>query len=130
MIRRIRLRRVGLAAMVFASALALAGGCSSPAATSSNEEATVHGTVTVKGKRASTGKVYFNPANINRKNASTATADIAKDGSFTLKTLVGRNTVSVSTPVTVKDPILQYNSSYFNVAGGDNTYEIDVSKRR
>jgi hypothetical protein len=127
MIRQKQAGRGGLAAIAFAVALALVGGCSSPASTSSDQEATVHGTVVVKGKRAALGKVLFNPANINRKAAPTASADIAKDGTYTIKTLVGRNKVSISTHETVHDPVLQYNSSYFEVKPGDNTYEIEVS---
>jgi hypothetical protein len=130
MIGQNRARRGGLAAATFAWALALVGGCSSPASTSSDEEATVHGTISVKGKRAAQGQVRFNPANINRKSAPTATAEIAKDGTYTIRTLVGRNKVTVSTPVTVKDPVLQYNASYFVVEPGDNTYEIEVPPSR
>ena len=72
MFRQKQTRRGGLAAAAFACALALVGGCSSPATTSSDKEATVHGTVAVKGARAARGRVLFNPANINRKAASTA----------------------------------------------------------
>jgi hypothetical protein len=128
--RQKRLRRGGLAAAAFACALAVVGGCGSPASTSSDEEATVHGTVAVKGERAARGKVLFNPANINRKAAPPVSAEIARDGTYTIKTLVGRNKVSVSTPATVKDPVLQYNASYFEVKPGDNTYEIEVSSGR
>ena len=130
MIRQKRPRHGGLAAAAFGCVLALVGGCSSPASTSSDEEATVHGTVAVKGKGADRGKILFNPANINRKAAPTASAEIAKDGTYTVKTLVGRNKVSVSTPATVKDPVLQYNASYFEVKSGDNTYEIEVPQVR
>jgi hypothetical protein len=107
--------------------LALGGGCSSPAATSSNTEATVHGTVKLKGRLATSGKISFNPANINRKEAPIATAEIAKDGTYTVKTLVGHNMVTVTTPETAKDPVLQYNRVQHNVAAGDNTYDIEVT---
>jgi hypothetical protein len=130
MIRQKRPTRGRRAAAAFACALALVGGCGSPASTSTDEEATVHGTVAVKGKRVTQGKVLFNPANINRKAAPTASAEIAKDGTYTIKTLVGRNKVSVSTPETTSDPVLQYNSSQYDVKGGDNTYEIEVPPAR
>ena len=130
MIKQERTLRGGLAAAAFAGALALVGGCSSPASTSSDDEATVHGTVAVKGKRVDGGEIRFNPANINRKAAPTVSAVIARDGTYTIKTLVGRNKVSVTTPVTVKDAVLQYNASYFAVKPGDNTYAIEVPTGR
>jgi hypothetical protein len=116
-----------LVASACAGALFLGGGCDSPKATSSSAEATVHGTITVKGKPATSGKVSFNPANINRKDATTATADISKDGTYTVKTLVGGNMVTVTTPETQKDPVLQYNRVQYNAAAGDNTYNIEVT---
>jgi hypothetical protein len=116
-----------LLASACAGALALGGGCDSPRATSSNAEATVHGTVKVRGKLATSGKVSFNPANINRRDAPTATAEISKDGTYTIKTLVGGNLVTVTTPETTKDPVLQYNRVQYNAAAGDNTYDIEVT---
>jgi hypothetical protein len=119
-----RLRYGGLVAS--AIALTMASGCGGAAATSSHDEATVHGTVTVKGKRATQGKVFFNPANVNRKETGTTEAVIAKDGTYTLKTLVGSNLVTVTTPETVKDPALEYFTARYVVRGGDNTFEIEV----
>jgi hypothetical protein len=119
-----RLRYGGLVASAFA--LALGAGCGGATATSSRDEATVHGTVTVKGKRATRGKVFFNPANVNRKDTGSVEAAIAKDGTYTLKTLVGSNLITVTTPETVKDPVLQYFTDRFVVGSGDNTFEIDV----
>jgi hypothetical protein len=124
----IRQLRCGvLLASACAGALALGVGCGSPSATMSTTEATVHGTVKLKGKLITSGKVSFDPANINRKNAAVATAEIAKDGTYTVKTLVGRNMVSVTAPETVKDPVLQYNTAQHNVTAGDNTYDIEVT---
>jgi len=116
-----------LLASACACALALGGGCDAPKATSSSTEATVHGTVKVKGKLADSGQVSFNPANINRKDAPTVTAEISKDGTYTIKTLVGGNLVTVTTPETKKDPVLQYNRVQYNAAAGDNTYDIEVT---
>ena len=123
-----RRQRCGvLVASACAGALALGGGCGSPSAPSSTTEATVHGTVKVNGKLATSGKVSFDPANVNRKDAPTATAEISKDGAYTVKTLVGGNLVTVTTPETTKDPVLQYNRVRYNVAAGDNTYDIEVT---
>src|SRR5437660_1146757 len=97
-----RLRYGGLAAS--ALALGLVAGCGGAAAPSSRDEATVHGTVKVKGKPATRGTVRFNPSNVNRKDVGPVEAAIAKDGTYTLKTLVGANLITVTTPETVKDP--------------------------
>jgi hypothetical protein len=123
----IRQLRCGvLLASACTSVLALGVGCGSPSATTSTTEATVHGTVKLKGKLITSGKVSFNPANINRKDAPIATAEITKDGTYTVKTLVGGNMVSVTAPETQKDPFLQYNRVQRNVTAGENTYDIDV----
>ncbi len=45
--------------------------------------------VTVNGKKASGGTILFDPLNVNRKSASAASAEIGKDGTYTIKTLVG-----------------------------------------
>jgi hypothetical protein len=122
-----QLRRGVSVATACAGVLVLVGGCGSPAASSSSTEATVHGTVKLKGKLVTSGKVSFNPANVNRKDAAIATAEIAKDGTYTVKTLVGYNMVSVTTPEIVKDPVLQYNRVQHNVAAGEDTYNIEVT---
>lgn len=103
------------------------GGCTSSTTTSSTAEATVHGTVKLKGKLVTSGTIFFNPANINRKEVAAVTAPIGKDGTYTIKTLVGSNKVSVSTPATIKDPILQYNMIQHRVTAGDNTFDIEVT---
>jgi hypothetical protein len=123
-----RLCCIGLTSVALAAAAVVPGaGCGGPAATASLDEATVHGTVSVKGKPATRGKVIFNPANKNRKQVGSVEAAIAKDGTYTLKTLVGRNLITVMTPETTKDPALQYFNRRFDVAGGDNTCPIDVT---
>jgi hypothetical protein len=71
------------------------GGGSAPAVSSSMTEATVSGTVTIKGKPATGGQILFDPSNINRRDARPRTAAIGKDGSYTVTTLVGENLVSV-----------------------------------
>jgi len=68
-------------------------GGSAPAVSGSSEESNVKGTVTVKGKPATAGKVVFDPANINRRTVLSRSADIGKDGTYTVKTLIGQNIV-------------------------------------
>ena len=72
------MRQVGrLGGLALAALLAL-GGCDGsggrPPASSSTEQAKVKGKVTLKGKPLAKVEVRFNPANVNRKSAPTATA--------------------------------------------------------
>jgi len=95
-------------------------------ASASTEEATVKGTVKINGKPATKGIVNFDPSNINRKMEGVRKADIGSDGSYTVKTLVGGNNVSVNTPETQKDSKLMYNQTTFEVKSGENTLDIEV----
>ena len=61
-----------------------------PAVSSSMEEATVKGTVTIKGKPAAGGEILFDPANVDRKVMARSAPD-QKDGTYTIKTLVDAN---------------------------------------
>jgi hypothetical protein len=92
MARRHAVRWVALALWM------VGGGCGNPfgpAFSSSMEEATVKGIVRVRGKPVTNGQITFRPANVNRRNAPTQNAPIGKDGSYTVKTLVGENSVIV-----------------------------------
>src|SRR5262245_24450250 len=60
------------------------------------DEATVKGTVRVQGKAVTNGNVTFRTANIRRPDSPTRGAQISKDGTYTVKTLVGDNYVQVS----------------------------------
>src|SRR4051812_32749464 len=101
--------RVALLLSVAALAGSGCGGTGTPSVSSSSEEATVKGTVAVRGKPATKGEITFDPTNINRRKAPVAKATIEKDGSYTLKTLVGENSVSVTNPQIVKDPGMSMN---------------------
>jgi hypothetical protein len=84
--------RMGLAAV-----LALLSGCSSPERESSLEEATVTGTVKVRGKLLSGGELNFSAVNPNRK-VQMRKATIGKDGTYTAKAYIGANLVTVTPP--------------------------------
>jgi hypothetical protein len=102
-------------------------GGGAPSASSSTAEATVHGTVTRAGKPLTKGRVTFDPANINRPTAGAATAEIAKDGTYTVRTLVDANQVSVDSPQLGRDPAGQHASIGEYVAkDGDNTFEVVI----
>lgn len=107
----------------------LATGCGdgAPAVSSSQEEATVRGTVTYQGTPLAGGEIRFNPANARRPAAVMRTARIEKDGSYTIKTLIGENTVTLSAPsLGKKDPQLAYTMIRYEVHGGDQTFPIEL----
>jgi len=106
------------------AALLVAWGCGGdgpPAVSGSSEESTVKGTVTVKGKTATAGKVVFDPATINRRSATVRTADIGKDGSYTVTTLIGQNIVHLE-----GRSIPHSFSKAIEVKSGGDTFNIDV----
>jgi hypothetical protein len=115
-------------ARVLAAALAVCGGgCGgAPAASSSAEPVQVKGTVTYKGKPLPNIVVSFNPANVNRRSAPTATATAGADGTYRLSTLVGENTVSLLGAAASKKAALGYFSKSVVLKSGENTVDIDV----
>jgi hypothetical protein len=80
--------------------LVIGWGCGDgkPPVTSSMEEATVKGTVKIKGKPATKGEVIFDPSNYRRKDAQPRSAPIKSDGTYEIKTLVGENAVRIGGP--------------------------------
>jgi len=115
-------RLTGLAATTL---LALGWGCGGgPAVETSTTEATVKGTVTIKGKPATEGSVTFDPSNINRKSESPRSAPIGKDGTYSVKTLVGLNQVTFSIPAIAKDAQLQDARLEYVAEPGEHTFDI------
>lgn len=112
-----------------AIALIAAVGCDgrggAPAVSSSMEEATVRGTVTIRGKPAAGGEIQFDPANVDRK-VMPRQAPIDKDGAYTIKTLVGGNSVTVRGPAVDRDLGLSANQRTVEVKSGENTVPIEV----
>jgi hypothetical protein len=115
------------ASIVAMTLLLIAGGCgdSPPAVTSSETEVTVKGTVKVDGKLATEGEVVFNPANINRPNAAPRKAPIGKDGSYSVKTLVGENEVKLTGSIAQTNQLLQHSKKSFNAQDSDNSFDIE-----
>jgi hypothetical protein len=120
--------RMKWATIGLTSALVICWGCGDarPPVSSSREEATVHGTVTVRGQAPTKGTITFDPSNINRKDASPRTADISKNGTYEVKTLVGENSVTVRSPEIDKDTKLSANQKTIDVQPGDNTVAIEI----
>jgi hypothetical protein len=121
--------RVLAPGLVGPALLYLAGlGCDSrPAVDTSTTEATVKGTVTVKGKPATKGKVVFDPSNYKRKNEAIRTADIGPGGTYEIKTLVGTNSVKVDSPEAAKAASL-YDTYTYDVPSGTSTFDIVIPK--
>jgi hypothetical protein len=85
--------RIGLATLL----MAIPGCSAAPDRESSTEEATVTGTVKVRGKLLDGGELNFNAVNPNRR-VETRKAAIGKDGIYTAKAYIGLNTVTVFPP--------------------------------
>ncbi|CAN5865022.1 hypothetical protein BH23PLA1_BH23PLA1_24090 [soil metagenome] len=120
---------VGLLALAL---LAFVQGCDGggPSATSSTTEATVNGTVTLDGKPLTWGSLSFDPANVSRPMEAPRMTTIEKDGTYSVTTLVGENTVVVSDV-----PGAGSNEAYSDlvktveVAAGQNQINIDFTSQ-
>ncbi len=88
-------------------------------------EASVSGTVSVKGTPATGGKILFNPSNAGRI-VPTRTADIGPDGSYTIKTLTGDNRVTFEGELASKNPGLGLIKEYAKVGSGENHVDFDL----
>ena len=119
--------RMAAALLLLASA-----GCDphygAPPVSSSLEEATVKGTVRVQGKPVTNGRILFRCANIRRPTAKARDVPIAKDGTYTVTTLVGDNIVAIS----CKELHTKQNRPYLEnektviVESGENTLDFDI----
>lgn len=119
--RRARRRIFGIATT---AALVVGGGCNNkPAVSTSTDEATVKGTVTIRGKKATQGQVTFDPANYQRKDVAPRSAPIGSDGTYSITTLTGQNSVQVSGPEASRAGA-DYASITYDVQPGENTYDI------
>lgn len=118
------------AAASLVAAVGCDGGPSTPSASLSKEEATVSGSVTVKGAPATGGEIVFDPQNIYRKDAAIKTAPIGANGSFTIKTLVGENAVTVKGPDIDKDRSLAGFRKVVEVKSGENVVPISVGEAK
>jgi hypothetical protein len=112
--------------IITASVLVACWGCGGAADTSSRTEVEVKGTVTIKGKPAKGGEVVFDPTNINRKDAPWSATKIGSNGTYTLRAMVGQNSVRVRGPQVDKDPSLATSLVIVEVKPGENTIPIDL----
>jgi hypothetical protein len=115
--------RIGLAVLVTAFS-----GCSTaPDRESSLEEATVAGTVKVRGKLLDGGELHFSAVNPNRR-VDPRNAAIGKDGTYSAKVFIGRNLVTV-TPRNKKEgqEFFGVNSEEksIDIKPGENTADLE-----
>ena len=125
---RKRMRNPGWLLVMSAAVLTATWGCGggTPSVSSSSEKVKVKGTVTLKGKPLNGGKIIFDPANINRREAPAATLEVGKDGTFSGETLAGENSVSVTNPTIQKSADLSANRQVFTLNPGENTVDISL----
>ncbi len=125
-----------VAALALAGALGLlsaVAGCGGWRAvdSSTTQEATVHGKVTLDGKPVTQGQVVFNPANARRKLVPLRSAPIGPDGTFTVTTLTGSNSVMVNPKREgsgkPKLGAVPARMIPLDVKPGDNTFNIELS---
>ncbi len=117
------LQRVGVG-LLAGALLVVLGGCSGkPSVSTATEEATVTGSVTIQGKKATAGSVTFNPSNYKRQ-VPARTVPIEKDGTYSIKTLVGQNQVRVSSPALGRNRELGDMDYTYEVKEGANTHDI------
>ena len=110
--------------------ICLAAGCEAtgtPSVSGSSQETTVKGTVTIKGKPAAKVDVSFDPANVNRPDAPASRSQTDEAGNYTMKGLVGENTVTIQGNLIVKSG-LNMNRKSVTLNSGENTVDIEVTK--
>jgi hypothetical protein len=107
-------------------AIAWGTGCGQggPAVSTSTTEAKVHGKVTVRGKPVKKGMVWFDPANYRRKDVTARSTDVAADGSYSITTLIGENSVRYEGPATAGNRELDGAIQSLDVKEGDNEFDI------
>jgi hypothetical protein len=119
--------------LVSLAALATIGsGCGSrtPYLVGSTEQATVKGTVKVRGKLVDGGELHFNASNPNRK-VDTRNATVGKDGTYTVQAYVGLNVVSLTPPKARNKAQsreffgVEYDEKGINVRSGENTVDLE-----
>jgi hypothetical protein len=117
-----------------ALALGAVAGCGNPDAprmTASMEEATVTGVVRIRGKPVTNGRIGFRAANINRPDVRPIDTEIGRDGRFTIKTLVGDNSVDVTCKELAQPRNRQLieNEQTIRVRPGENQIDIDIPRK-
>jgi hypothetical protein len=119
-------RLCGLSLAILVVVVGCDGSGGAPPASSSAEQVKVKGKVTHQGKPLAKVEVRYNPANVNRKTAPTASATTGEDGSYELTTLLGENVISLNSSVARKDVKLTTFNKAVDLKPGDNSGDLDV----
>ena len=124
------MKRFQIAAACVAVGIGISGGCGdgTPSVSSSTTEATVKGSVTIRGKSATSGTVVFSPANIRRPDAQPRRSEIAKDGTYSITTLVGDNVISVAGPKFDRDEQVGSSQITHDVPSGESRLDITLPR--
>ena len=85
---------------------------------------TVSGKVTLEGKPVSGGEISFDPSNVERPMEPPRMAPIGEDGTYKITTLVGDNTVTVSSPAA--NQTRDTSQKVISVQPGENTADIEL----
>lgn len=108
-------------------ALIAGAGCGSgaPAVSTSKTEAKVRGKVVIRGKPVTKGLVWFDPANYRRKDALARSAEVTKEGTYEITTLIGENSVRYEGPATANSRELDGMILGYDVKDSvDNQFDI------
>jgi len=122
-----------LARLSVTSAFAMAmlvgcGGGQTPAVSSSKQEANVSGKVSLQVKPLNNVRVLFSPFNIKRADAQPRQAEIGKDGSYRVTTLIGDNLVQIDCKELQlpKNRAIADTERSVNVKSGDNVIDLKI----
>jgi hypothetical protein len=125
-----RYGKIPIAGLLASTLLVAACGCGSgaPPVESSTREATVKGTIKVRGKLVGGGNIIFQPSNPSRVVASRK-APIGKDGSYSVTTMVGQNNVIIESPEVMRAG-LTTEMIQFDVKDGENVKDIELPQQQ
>jgi hypothetical protein len=96
-----------------------------PSVDSSRNEATVSGTVKVKGVPAEGGSIVFSASNSERI-VPPKSAPINKDGTYTVTAYTGGNQILFEGELAKKNPEIGLVREYVEVQRGSNTADFDL----
>ena len=82
------------------------------------------GKITFKGQPVTEGTISFDPSNIKRPTEAPRSGPIGKDGTYSVKTLVGDNRVRASFPEMKADRQSSNVDLIYDVKPGENTYDL------
>lgn len=120
-------KHVSLSVLLATGLLALGGCDGTPSVDSGNVEANLTGSVKVDGVPVKDGELTFDASNSGR-SGGIKTAPV-KDGTYSVKTLTGSNTIKLTGKIAKGKPMLQQQRRSFEVKSGDNTFDMEFSSK-